>query len=301
MKKEEFKNFLNNQTLSRQEWSKGIKFLYNGNEGTGIKIIKNKINKIIKSNKNEELIKWDFRKYESWKNCVNDIINKKEKYLKKLLEREEPVKFIIFSEAPKLTWKNNKPPYSAYLFGDRPVPGNYKIAPIKAFAFSENIIETFAHHRVAFIDLLDLPIPIDGNLRNEWNYNFKIDEDPLSVFLLENAIENFIQKSNSISQKYKRLYNLKFDSDVYFAFMMPPKTSMGIIEHYFKENKSINITVDDVNVFLPNERIIQCNNAYMKFLKTDLEQELLPLYSRVAMSGSNTPSYLLLKHALNLI
>ena len=301
MKKEEFKNFLNNQTLSRQEWSKGIKFLYNGNDTTKIKIIKDKINKIIKSNKNEELIKWDFRKYESWKNCVvRDIINQKEVYLETLLNNKQPIKYIIFSEAPKLTWKNGEDPYSAYLFGSYPVPGNYKSAPLKAFDYPQDIIQTFAHHRVAFIDLLDLPIPIDGNLRNDWNYKFKIDKDPLSVFLLENAIENFIQKSNSISQN-KKLDNIKFDSDVYFSFMMPPKTSMGIIEYYFRENKSINITVDDVNVYLPNERIIQCNNAFTKFLKTDLNQELLPLYSRVAMSGSNTPSYLLLKHALNLI
>lgn len=301
MEKKEFKNFLNNQTSSNKEWLNGINFLYSGDIKTDIRKTKSKINNIIKSNKNEELIKWDFRKYNSWKDCVKrDIVEIKTLYLEKLLNNKNPIKYIIFSEAPKLTWENNKAPYSAYLFGNYPVPGNYKSAPVKAFDFSKNIIETFAHHRVAFIDLLDLPIPIDGNLRNEWNYSFKIDTEPLSVFLLENAIENFIQKSNSVSQ-IKKLDKIKFDSDVYFAFMMPPKTSVGIIEHYFKENKSINITVDDVNVFLPNERIVQCNNAFTKFLKTDLEQELLPLYSRVAMSGSNTPSYLLLKHALNLI
>ena len=75
----------------------------------------------------------------------------------------------------------------------------------------------------------------------------------------------------------------------------------SIIEHYFLKNKSININIDDVNVYLPNERIIQCNNIYTKFFKSELIQEILPLYSRVAMSGSNTPSDLLLKHALNII
>ena len=300
MTEAQFKNFLNNTTLYKKDWFEGINFLYTGDAKTNIRITKNKINKIIKSNKNEELIKWNFKKYDPWKKCIkNDIIDPKEKYLEELLKNKEPVKYIIFSEAPKLTWKNGKEPSSAYLFGNKPVSGNYKSAPLKAFDSSQSIIKTFAQHRVAFIDLLDLPIPIDGNLRAEWNYVFKIDKKPLSVFLLENAIENFIQKSNSISTK-KKLDKIQFDSDIYFAFMMPPKTSMGIIEHYFRENKSINITIDDVNVYLPNERIIQCNNANTKFLKTNLEKELLTLYTRVAMSGSNTPSDLLLKHALNL-
>ena len=300
MTEAQFKNFLNEPTSLKKDWLKGINFLYTGDSTTDIRITKNKINKINKSNKNEELIKWNFKKYDPWKKCVkNDIIDPKEVYLAELLKNKEPVKYIIFSEAPKLTWKNGEEPSSAYLFGNKPVSGNYKSAPLKAFDSSQSIIKTFAHHRVAFIDLLDLPIPIDGNLREEWNYIFKINKNPLSVFLLENAIENFIQKSNIISTK-KKLDKIQFDSDIYFAFMMPPKTSMGIIEHYFRENKSINITIDDVNVYLPNERIIQCNNAYTKFLKTNLEKELLTLYSRVAMSGSNTPSDLLLKHALNL-
>jgi hypothetical protein len=301
MEIEEFKNFINNPTSTRKEWLNGINLLYTGNSQTNVRETKSKINKIIKSNKNEELARWDFRNYNHWKNCVEgDVIKYKEKYLEALLKVKEPIKYIIFSEAPKLTWKSSENPSSAYLFGNKPVSGNYKSAPLKAFNSNQPIIKTFAQHRVAFIDLMDLPLPIDGNLRKEWNYIFEIDGNPLSVFLLENAIENFIQKSNCISKK-KNLYKIQFDSDIYFAFMMPPKTSMGIIEHYFKKNKSINITIDDVNVYLPNERIIQCNNIYTKIFKSELIQEILPLYSRVAMSGSNTPSDLLLKHALNII
>ena len=54
------------------------------------------INKIIKSNKNEELECWDFRNYTDWKNCVkNDVIKYKEKYLVALLNNNEPIKYII--------------------------------------------------------------------------------------------------------------------------------------------------------------------------------------------------------------
>ena len=301
MESAKFKNFINNPTSTKKEWLHGINLLYTGNSGTIVRETKSKINKIIKSNKNEELECWDFRNYTDWKNCVkNDVIKYKEKYLEALLNNNEPIKYIIFSEAPKLTWKSGTKPSSAYLFGNKSVSGNYKSAPLKAFNSNQSIIKTFAQHRVAFIDLLDLPLPIDGNLRKEWNYKFEIDGNPLSVFLLENAIENFIRKSICIS-KNENLNKIQFDSDIHFAFMMPPKMSMGIIEHYFLKNKSININIDDVNVYLPNERIIQCNNIYTKFFKSELIQEILPLYSRVAMSGSNTPSDLLLKHALNII
>ncbi len=302
MEIDKFKNFINNQTLIKKEWLNGINLLYTGNSRTNVRETKIKINKIIKSNGNEELVRWDFGKYNNWKDCVKkDVIQRKENYLKALLKVDTPIKYIIFSEAPKLTWKSGEIPSSAYLFGKKPVSGNYQRAPLKAFNSKSSIINTFAKHRVAFIDLLDLPLPINGNLREEWNYEFEIGGIPLSVFLLENAIENFIIKSNNISKENKKLNNIKFDSDIYFAFMMPPKTSMGIIEHYFKQKKSINITIDDINVYLSNERIVQCNNNYTKFFKLELKQEILPLYSRVAMSGSNTPSDLLLKHALNII
>ena len=153
MTEKQFKNILNNPTLFRKDWLEGIKYLYTGDATTKIRTTKHKINKINKSNNNEELIRWNFQKYDSWRKCVqNDIIKPKEVYLKALLKNKKPVKYIIFSEAPKLTWKKGADPSSAYLFGNKKVSGNYKSAPLKAFVSSQPIIKTFAEHRVAFID-----------------------------------------------------------------------------------------------------------------------------------------------------
>lgn len=62
------------------------------------------------------------------------MIKHKECYINKLLTNDDnPIKYIIFSEAPKLTWKKGNDPSSAYIFGEKPVSGNYKSAPLAAF------------------------------------------------------------------------------------------------------------------------------------------------------------------------
>ena len=86
MEIEKFKDFINNQTLNKKEWLNGINLLYTGNSQTNVRETKRKINKIIKSNGNEELALWDFRNYNHWIDCVKkDVIQHKENYLKALL------------------------------------------------------------------------------------------------------------------------------------------------------------------------------------------------------------------------
>lgn len=304
MTKEKLESFLNEESTSRDDWKSCMNFIYTGNDS--INSPTDYIKKIQDADTKLEIDGWNFRSYKKWKTCVKeDVIKHKECYINKLLTNDDnPIKYIIFSEAPKLTWKKGNDPSSAYIFGEKPVSGNYKSAPLAAFdAKKKKIIDTFKDKRVAFIDLLDLPLPINGELRRNWNYKkeMNISGKPLTIFFLENAIQNFITKAVAITNANPKRKQLKFAADVNFAFMMPPLTSMGIIEYFNKTNTSLDITHQGINVFLAKERIVECNTINTKSIKNNLESELLPLYVRVAMSGSNTPSEKLLKHALNLI
>ena len=234
-----------------------------------------------------------------WKNCVlKQIKIPKRQYLRKLKESDGPINYIIFSEAPMLTWKKEQLPISNYIFKECNIKGSYRSAPFKAFGnelekkqsvTNTQLIDVLSDKRVAMIDLLDLPFPISSELRRKWSYEIKIGEKPLSIIFLENAIEQFMKESG-----------LKFSDKPEFAFMMPPITAVGIIDYFFKSKKDMEIKNKETKLILKWEEVTQCNSRITKEQKNFLNEEILPLYSRISTAGSNNPNENLLKHALNL-
>ena len=196
-----------------------------------------------------------------------------------------------------LTWKKHEKPNSNYLFKKCLVTGSYRSAPYKAFNItknsvtSEELIETFSDNRVAFIDLLDLPLPINTKLRCKWNYDIKINSKPLTIVFLENALLSFLIAMNKNT--------IELENEFEFAFMMPPQTAFGIIE-YIRDNGSINVQDEGKSITVDYYKAIECNKNETKKVFGYLKEEILPLYARIAMGGSNSPSDKLLKRALNI-
>ncbi len=315
MTEDKIKTFINNTTLKKYhyDWFECINFIYSGSEETNnltnetIKVIK-EIRKAIKDDPLIESLKiinnTEFSKRVvidlkwQWGSCINkSIIGPKETYLKSLFQNTLPIKYIIFSEAPMLTWEKSKEPFSNYIFKDVSISGSYRSAPYKAFDGTKkkvnniDIIKTFCNERVAFIDLIDLPLPIDTKLRCKWNYKIKINCKPLTIIFLENALLNFLKEMNK--------YNIVLAEDIDFAFMMPPQTAFGIIE-YIRDYGEIKIEDNEKFIKINYLKATECNNIHTKKVFGNLKEEILPLYARIAMGGSNNPSDNLLKRALNI-
>lgn len=317
MTEEKIKKFINNPTSKDDinDWFSCVNFIYTGvdceyqNLSAETIIV---IEEIIMKSKDDALVSslveiegFNFSKKKDisdkwllWNKCINrDIVKPKKKYLEKLFFDKKPLKFIIFSEAPMLTWKKFKLPYSKYIFKNCSVNGAYRSAPYKAFnkpkdsVTNEELITTFSNHRVAFIDLIDLPLPINTKLRCKWNYEIKINCKPLTIVFLENALLNFL----------KEMFNneIELEQDFEFAFMMPPQTAFGIIE-YIRDNGNIEVQYEGKFITINYHKAIECNDNSTKKVFGYLKEEILPLYARIAMGGSNSPSDKLLKRALNI-
>lgn len=317
MTEEKIKKFINSPTShdDQEDWFSCVNFIYTGDFNENKKLSKQAIEEIEKIKKNStddalvislvEIEGFNFSKkkdisdkWRSWKRCIGrDIISPKKKYLEKLFSDTSPLKFIIFSEAPMLTWKKSKNPISNYIFKKCKVNGSYRSAPYKAFntpkksVTNDDLIKTFFDKRVAFIDLIDLPLPINSELRSKWNYEIKINCKPLSIVFLENALLNFLKEMNN--------NRIELEQDFEFAFMMPPQTAFGIIE-YIRDNGQIQVQDQGKFITINYHKAIECNDNDTKKLFSYLKEEILPLYARIAMGGSNNPSDKVLKRALNI-
>ena len=317
MTEEKIKKFINRPTShnDKKDWFSCVNFIYTGDSNENSKLSEQAIEEIEKIKKNStddalvsslvEIEGFNFSKNKDisdkwllWNNCIKrDIVNPKKKYLKKLFSNKTPLKFIIFSEAPMLTWKKSKNPISNYIFKKCKVNGSYRSAPYKAFntpkksVTNDDLIKTFFDKRVAFVDLIDLPLPINTELRCKWNYEIKINCKPLTVVFLENALLNFLKEMNN--------NKIELEQDFEFAFMMPPQTAFGIIE-YIRDNGQIQVQDQGKFIAINYHKAIECNDNDTKKLFGYLKEEILPLYARIAMGGSNNPSDKLLKRALNI-
>ena len=113
----------------------------------------------------------------------------------------------------------------------------------------------------------------------------------MTVVFLENALLNFLKEM--IENK------IEFEQDFEFAFMMPPQTAFGIIE-YIRDNGNIEVQYEGKFITINYHKAIECNDNSTKKVFGYLKEEILPLYARIAMGGSNSPSDKLLKRALNI-
>jgi hypothetical protein len=151
MTEDKLKTFINNTTLKKyqHDWFECINFIYSGSEEPNeltnetIKVLKkirdaikdDPLIELLKKINNTEYSKKDVIRWKwQWGECINEsIIGPKETYLKSLFQNTLPIKYIIFSEAPMLTWEKSKKPFSNYIFKDVSISGSYRSAPYKAF------------------------------------------------------------------------------------------------------------------------------------------------------------------------
>jgi hypothetical protein len=312
MTEEKIKKFINETSKKEDsnDWYSCVNFIYTGESEENSKLSSETIKEIedtIKKAKDDALISllvdmdgFDITNRKKWVTCINNHIRKpKKEYLKNLFKNKSPLNYIVFSEAPMLTWKKGGDPSSNYIFRKCKVKGSYRSAPYKVFNTPKNkavtnseLIDTFSRERVAFIDLIDLPIPISTQLRCKWNYEIKINCKPLTIVFLENALLNFLREMIK--------GNVDLVPNFEFAFMMPPQTAFGIIE-YIRDNGPINVQDGGKSITIDYLKTIECNSYDTKKIFGYLKEEILPLYARIAMGGSNNPSDKLLKRALNIL
>ena len=244
-------------------------------------------------------------------------------YLNKLFEDSNEIKYVIISEAPMLTIKEDNGNIlfdCKYVFSENHENvGSYRNVPFNAFQEikgnpdckkgkpkAKDLIELFVTHRVLFLDLIPLPLPkIDFALRKNWSTNaeYFIADEPRVITFLRCSLA-FIFKFVKDETKYKK--EICF-SDTKIALMMPSNSALGIINFYIdlKEKMSlkhilcrtIHKTIDPFNGKIKNiSEIITRTNKEIDAKK--LKEYSLRLHRQVAIGRQGGPELELLKHSL---
>ena len=244
-----------------------------------------------------------------WGNLTERIHHEYDEYIKNLTNK--PIKYLIVSEAPLLDISNLKKFKCNYIFGVDDECTIYRSTPYHAFKklddinYSEtttkkinqkNILDCTKDNAVAFIDLVPLPLPlIPTEVRRDWSFNenFRIEDDyPLSFSLFIMAFERFKNKYIECHENIP-----KFDENLKIIFMMPPKTSMGIIDYLATDPKKRKKA-------LPKELqkhidiIIRTNDRSAKNVSPALAELPLRQYRQVAVNYSNNPCIETFLHAI---
>ena len=244
-----------------------------------------------------------------WGDLTERIHKEYVEYIKYLTN--EPIKYLIVSEAPLLDISTPMKFKCDYIFGGDEECTIYRSAPYHAFnkltvknyskksrtnVKQNEILNCMKHKRVAFIDLVPLPLPsIPTEVRRDWSFNenFRIEDDyPLSFSLFIMAFERFKNKYFECHEKEP-----VFDENLKIIFMMPPKTSMGIIDYLAKDPETRKAS-------LPNELqghiaiIIRTNNSNAKTVSPSLAELPLRQYRQVAVNYSNNPCIETFLHAI---
>ena len=219
-----------------------------------------------------------------------------ELYLKQLISKEQPIKYIIIGEAPPFSFIKN-PDKSELDELELIFENNYILSKNNAGSWQSSIrgafginekkdkaldkfIEGLVFRNILFFDIIPVTLPFSTDIRTAWiNQEKNIDKKPLLVFLLELAIKRNVK-------------GLKIDPNVKVAFVTPPKTSISIFDYYSDEKLKIK---DKISVDIT---IINDNTTKKKY---NVGQDIiLPMYKANAMMGANAPSNELLKLALDL-
>jgi hypothetical protein len=244
-----------------------------------------------------------------WGNLTERIHHEYDEYIKNLTNK--PIKYLIVSEAPLLDISNLKKFKCNYIFGVDDECTIYRSTPYHAFKklddinYSEtttkkinqkNILDCTKDNAVAFIDLVPLPLPlIPTEVRRDWSFNenFRIEDDyPLSFSLFIMAFERFKKKYNCFHKEDPKFYeNLKI------IFMMPPKTSMGIIDYLAtdEEKRKIELPIELQGHI---EIMIRTNGTNAKSISPALAELPLRQYRQVAVNYSNNPCIETFLHAI---
>ena len=222
-----------------------------------------------------------------------------------------PIKYLIVSEAPLLDISNPMDFKCKYIFGGNKECTIYRSTPYHAFKKltdknysskkttgikKEDFLNCMISNNVAFIDLIPLPLPlIPTEVRRDWSFNeaFKIENDyPLSFSLFIMAFERFKNKYFECHNKFP-----KFDKNLKIIFMMPPKTSMGIIDYLAtdEEKRKIELPIELQGHI---EIMIRTNGTNAKSVSPALAELPLRQYRQVAVNYSNNPCIETFLHAI---
>ena len=145
---------------------------------------------------------------------------------------------------------------------------------------SQTIQEILVKQGILFIELCPLPLPMTTDIRKSvwgaWNEN--IETPPLSVVLLEFALEFALKKGIQISKK------------PIIAMGTPTATSQSIYYYFEKKKPNLSIKINDTETKVVDfSKLLNINKKY------ETLEQILPLYASNIISGSNTPNAELLK------
>ena len=149
---------------------------------------------------------------------------------------------------------------------------------------TKTIQDILVDQGILFIDLCPLPLPMTTDIRKSvwgaWNEN--IETPPLSVVLLEFALEFALKKGIQISKK------------PIIAMGTPSATSQSIYL-YFEKKKWSGSCFKKPNDLVINGHVINFSQLLKTNEKYVEKGQILPLYASNIISGSNTPNAELLK------
>jgi len=153
-----------------------------------------------------------------------------------------------------------------------------------------NMIDSLRDFQIGFFDIIPFPIPISSKLRKEWNTAEVFKIGPKEIFLVpqlfELALENLKTHKIEITCKTK------------VAICMPNNTSIGLYNYLEEfEGKNFLTITDRISCMILKQKPF---GKLKKEWKIKLRGETLPRYQSNVMSGSNTPSELLIKLAWDL-
>ena len=227
-----------------------------------------------------------------WINCVNMVSKARKKYLDKLINSNEPIKYLIISEAPPLSIQDNKL-FSNYVFlNNDNTKDIYRNVPFDAIREIENdnesllnekckgddLIKFYAKHRVAFLDIIPIPLPtIATNLRKHWCTDF--------FYSIDGKTPRIIQFLNlSIIEFINTLGEVTLDTDLKIAFMAPTTISENIVKWLTIKTFDKTTASEFLSIF--PERLRNKNYDELKDL--------------IAVDGSHNPNKEKLKKAFEL-
>jgi hypothetical protein len=250
-----------------------------------------------------------------WINLVKSNHKAYINYLKELFKDSNEIKYVIISEAPMLTIKENNGNIlfdCKYIFSrQHENVGSYRKVPFDAFEENKHItnlkksntraddlINLFVKKRVLFLDLIPLPLPkIDSDLRKNWSTNaeYFIDDEPRVI--------NFLRCSLAFIFEIVKDKEFHFSDDTQIALMMPTNSALGIINFYMdlesKTNSSgtLNEKIEPFIGKIKNiSKIITRTNNETD--AKELKEYSLRLHRQVAIGSQGGPELELLKHAL---
>lgn len=227
-----------------------------------------------------------------WLRCVQTINDAKKEYILELTKTHDPIKYLIISEAPPLSFIDNQLLSNYVFLNIENTTDKYRSVPFEVIKSLEkdsesslnvntrgdDLLQFYAKHRVAFLDIIPIPLPtIHSNLRKHWCTDI--------FYSIDGKTPRIIQFLNlSIIQLQKELDTIRFDKDLKMSFMAPTIISNNIVK------------------WLTTEKFEKTQaNEFMKIFPDRLKVlSYSQLSDLVAVDGSHNPSKKFLERAFKL-